>query len=226
MWHVTFSGTTAGTAIILTMALPPALRAQDPRTQSQTSAVQRLTHDSTTRQTVSGRMRELRCRGKPGIDIRVYQESSPRTPKLVTMVLRYDRPKETRTLGQVGMGTVDYGASLQLIPGSCTWRYDGAKDIPFEPGVVYFDIDRDAQGWTSSAARDTTIDVAMNFPDVVSLPRYQRFHAVLGVLRGRRDQRVHQLRPARTSGATDRLRRWAARYGSAIHDPLGRAGAR
>ena len=172
MWHVAFSSTTAGTAVILTTILAPALRAQDPRTQSQTSAVQRLTHDSTARQTVSGRMRDLRCRGKPGIDIRVHQESSPRTPSLVTMVLRYELPKETRTLGQVGMGTVDYGVSLQLIPGSCTWRYDGSKDIPFEPGVVYFDIPRDGQSGRAPGARDTTIDVAMNFPDVVSLPRY------------------------------------------------------
>ena len=172
MWHVTFSSATAGTALVLTTILTPALRAQDPRTQSQTSAVQRLTHDSSARQTVSGRIRELRCRGKPGIDIRVHQESSPRTPRLITMVLRYELPKETRTLGQVGMGTVDYGVSLQLIPGSCTWRYAGAKDIPFEPGVVYFDIDRDAQPFAAAGARDTSIDVAMNFPDAVSLPHY------------------------------------------------------
>ena len=172
MWYITFSSITAGTAIILTMMLPPTLRTQDHRTQSQTSAVQRLTHDSTPRLSVSGTMRDLRCRGKPGIDIKVHQESSPRTPSLVTMVLRYDLPKETRTLGQVGMGTVDYGVSLQLIPGSCTWRYDGAKDVPFEPGVLYFDIPRDGQAWRAPGARDTTIDVAMNFPDVVSLPRY------------------------------------------------------
>jgi hypothetical protein len=68
------------------------------------------------------------------------------------------------------MGSLDYGTSLQLIPGSCTWRYDGATNIPIEPGVLYFDIDRNAQAY--AAARDTSIDVAMNFPDAVSLPRY------------------------------------------------------
>jgi hypothetical protein len=149
MRQVTLSSTTAGTALILATILALPLRAQ-----------------------VTGRTRDLRCRGKPGIDIWIYQESSPRTPKLVTMVLRYERPRETRALGQVGMGTVDYGVSLQLVPGSCTWRYDGAKDIPFEPGIVYFDIPRDAQAWTAPGARDTTIDVAMNFADVGSITRY------------------------------------------------------
>lgn len=148
MWHVRFLSRVASAAFIPVAVLSPALLAQ------------------------GGAMRELRCRGKPGIDIRVHQEPSPRTPYMVTMALRYERPKETRTLGQVGMGTVDYGVSLQLIPGSCTWRYDGSKDIPFEPGVVYFDIVRDAQQYAAPGARDTTIDVAMNFPDVVSLPRY------------------------------------------------------
>ena len=169
MLHDMFSSTTAGTAILLTAMLAPDARAQTPRTQSQTSAVQRLTHDTTTRQTASGRIRDLRCRGKPGIDMKVYQESSPRTPKLVTMVLRYDRPRETRSVGQEGMGTVDHGMSLQLVPGSCTWRYADSRGIPIEPGVVYFDIPRDAQ---AGSARDTTIDVAMNFADVVSLTRY------------------------------------------------------
>lgn len=148
MWHVRFLRSVASAAFIQVTVFSPALHAQ------------------------SGAMRDLRCRGKPGIDIRVHQDPSPRTPSLVTMVLRYDLPKETRSLGQVGMGTVDYGMTLQFIPGSCSWRTAGSKDIPFEPGVVYFDLPRDAQSWKASGARDTTIDVAMNFPDVVSLPRY------------------------------------------------------
>ena len=148
MWHVRFLSRVAGAAFIQATVLSPALHAQ------------------------SGTTRDLRCRGKPGIDIRVHQDPSPRTSSLVTMVLRYERPRETRTLEQGSMGSLNYGVSLQLIPGSCTWRYDGVTNIPLEPGVVYFDIDRDAQAWKAPSARDTTIDVAMNFPDVVSLTRY------------------------------------------------------
>ena len=168
MWRTKFFNLTAVAPFVLTMLASP-VGAQNPRTQSQTSAVQRLTHDSTAKPTVSGVMRYLRCRGKPGIDIRMHQDPSPRSERYVTMALRYDLPKETRILGPVGMGTVDYGMSLELIPGSCTWRTAGSKDIPFEPGVVYFDISRDAQMRT---VRDTSIDVAVNLPDVASLPRY------------------------------------------------------
>ena len=146
MWHVRLLKSVAGAAFMQVAVLSSVLHAQ------------------------TGNTRDLRCRGKPGIDIRVHQDPSPRTARLITMVLRYDLPKETRTLSPSGMGSIDYGMSLQLIPGSCTWRYDGARNIPVEPGVLYFDIDRDAQSY--AAVRDTSIDVAMNFPDAVSLPRY------------------------------------------------------
>ena len=45
------------------------------------------------------------------------------------------------------MGTVDNGVTLQFLPGTCTWGAGVSPDIPPEPGVVYFDLERDAQAW-------------------------------------------------------------------------------
>jgi hypothetical protein len=116
--------------------------------------------------------RELRCRGKAGIDLRIDQDPSPRVPKLVAMSLRYERPERTRAFAQEGMGLVDYGVSIQNLPGTCTWNPWGFPDIPPEPGVVHFDLPRDAQAWLSPGDKDTTITAAANFPDVASLTRY------------------------------------------------------
>ena len=119
----------------------------------------------------TGQTRELVCRGKPGIDLRIERDPSPRESDQVAMVLRYELPKEVRSVGQQGMGTIDYGRSVQFIPGSCTWG-SSWPDVPREPGVVYFDLLRDAQGWAAPGARDTSIGAAEYYPDVSSLPRF------------------------------------------------------
>lgn len=161
----------AGWATLLLAALPLAAgQAQTPHTRSQTSVVPRLPSDSSATRTATGRIRELKCRGKPGIAMSVHQDPSPRDARYVTMVLRYDPVKETRTLSYSGMGTVDNGRSIEFIPGSCTWGSGTYPDIPVEPRVVYFDLPRDAQA--PLGARDTTSDVAAMYPDVTSLPRF------------------------------------------------------
>ena len=168
MSHVSIYGLT-GTMLLLAAF---AAEAQEPHSQSQTSVVRQLSRDGSATRTVSGRTRELRCRGKPGIDMRIHQDSSPRYPHFVTMVLRYEPATPTRSVGQEGMGLVDYGMSLALLPGMCTWNAGAIADIPPEPGVVYFDLRRDAQAWAAPGARDTTITAAVNWPDIVTLPRY------------------------------------------------------
>ncbi|HUF35337.1 MAG TPA: hypothetical protein VMN37_05260 [Gemmatimonadales bacterium] len=172
MSHFPFHGMSGGTMLLLAAALAPAAAAQDPHSRRQTSAVQQLSRDSSATPRVSGIMRELRCRGKPGIDLRIHQDSSPRYPGYVTMVLRYEPVKPTRAFRQEGMGLVDYGMELALLPGMCTWRWGGGTDVPPEPGVVYFDLPRDAQPGAAPGLRDTTIDAAANFPDPATLPRY------------------------------------------------------
>ena len=172
MSHVPMHAMAGGTMLLLVAALARAAEAQDPRTQPQTSAVQRLGLDTTPAPGATGHMRELRCRGKPGIDLRIHQAPSPRYPHLVTLALRYEPVKPTRSVGQEGMGLVDYGVSLALLPGMCTWRYSGSTDITPEPGIVYFDVPRDGQAWAAPGMRDTTIDGAAKFPDLPSLQRY------------------------------------------------------
>ncbi len=54
----------------------------------------------------------------------------------------------------------------------CTWSLSGSADSRREPGVVYFDVYRDAQAWAAPGTRDTTINAAAHHADVVSLPRY------------------------------------------------------
>jgi hypothetical protein len=118
----------------------------------------------------TGVTRELVCRGKPGIDLRVHRESVPERPGHVTMVLRYERLKEVHNIVQRGMGGYQT-RSLQFIPGSCTWG-GGQPGIPFEPLVVYFDLPRDAQTHLAPARRDTTPHAAVSYPDVASVHRY------------------------------------------------------
>ncbi len=107
--------------------------------------------------------RELVCRGKPGIDLRIERDPSPRRADQVAMVLRYERPGQPRSAGDRG---------VQFIPGSCTWNLGGFEGVPPEPGMVYFDLPRDAQGYARSGQRDTTAGAAIAYPDVVSMPRY------------------------------------------------------
>jgi len=161
-----------GGLLILATAL--AADAQTPRTGRTTSAVDQLGLDEPPppQPTVVGRTRELICRGKEEIDLRVEQDPSPRQPKQVAMVLRYERPKMTTSLGYEGMGTVDYGMTNAKLPGTCSWNPTGSRDVPPEPGVVYFDLERDAQAWAPPGTRDTTINAAVSYPDVASLPRY------------------------------------------------------
>ena len=102
----------------------------------------------------TGDTRELICRGKPGIDLRIEQDPSPRQPDQVAMVLRYERPKD------------------QWIPGSCGWNPNGFEGVPLEPGVVHFDVPRDGQTWAAPGARDTSVEAAAHYPDVTSVPRY------------------------------------------------------
>ena len=111
----------------------------------------------------AGVLRELVCRGKPDIDLRVERDTSPRDARLLTMVLHYDR-------GDAKAGE-DY---RQLQPGACTWNPYGFDGVPPEPGAVYFDVPREAQEWSASGTRrlDTTVNAAAFFPDPVSLPRY------------------------------------------------------
>jgi hypothetical protein len=113
----------------------------------------------------TGQARELICRGKPGIDVRVEQDPSPRRADQVAMVLRYERPREVRSAGQEGSG-------VEFIPGSCTWNLGGFEGVPPEPGMVYFDLPRDAQAHAGPGQRDTTAAAGIAFPDVVSMPRY------------------------------------------------------
>jgi hypothetical protein len=169
----------AGTCgCLLMVAAALAAHGQTPQSRRTTSAVEQLGLDDTaagatgTGATGSGVIRELRCRGKAGIDLRIDRDPSPRQPKLVAMTLRYGRPERKRSFAQEGMGLVDHGVSLQFLPGTCTWNPGGFKDIPPEPGEVYFDLPRDGQAWLSPGDRDTTIGAAVHFPDVASLSRY------------------------------------------------------
>lgn len=111
----------------------------------------------------SGQVRELVCRGKAGIDLRVDRDPSPRDAKLVAMVLKYQRSSTTP-----GM---DY---KNLDPGACSWNPGAWADYPPEPGVAYFDLPNEAQRWSDPGTRqmDTTALAAEHFPDVISVPRY------------------------------------------------------
>jgi hypothetical protein len=156
---------------ILVLAGTLTVQAQTPNSARTNSAVDQLGLDDPA-PAVFSRPRELRCRGKEGIDLRVEQDPSPRQPKLVAMVLHYERPKVTTSLSYEGMGTVDNGMSVQNLPGTCTWNPTLSKEVPPEPMVVYFDLPRDAQAWAAPGSRDTTIEAAVSYPDVASMTRY------------------------------------------------------
>jgi hypothetical protein len=149
--------------VLLTGYVTP-VEAQAPGSRRTTSAVGQLgLTDTAPPAAGTGAMRELVCRGKPGIDLRRDQEASPRDPRLVTMALHYQR------------STRAPGAEYQhLEPGTCTWNPAGWEGVPPEPGVVYFDLAREAQSWSAPGERqlDTTINAAAHFPDLLSVPRY------------------------------------------------------
>lgn len=111
----------------------------------------------------SGTLRELVCRGREGLDLRIEQDPSLRNPQHVSMTLRYQRSVEKT--GE------DY---RELEPGACTWNPLGWPDVPAEPGRVLFDVAREAQPWSATGTRwlDTTLYAAAFFPDPVTLPRY------------------------------------------------------
>ena len=110
-----------------------------------------------------GRLHEMVCRGKAGIDLRVDRNPSPRDPREVAMVLKYQR--STTTPG------MEY---KNLDAGACSWNPGAWPDYPVEPGVVYFDLPNEAQRWSDPGTRemDTTALAAEHFPDVISVPRY------------------------------------------------------
>ena len=105
-----------------------------------------------------GRIRELGCRGGPGLSFRVDLDPSPRDTTYV--VMRVDYRPSTKAVG------FDYRA---LDPGTCTWNPTRSADYPAEPGNVRFDLKRIGQPWP---AKDTSIKAGAFFPDPVSLPRY------------------------------------------------------
>ena len=169
MSRLLLSSLTCG-SVLLTATIAVA---QTPHSGRTTTAVEQLGLDNTAAAPPgTGRVRELMCLGKPGIDLRVDREPSPRDPRLVAMVLHYERPKRVTSLSYEGMGTVDNGVSLQYLPGTCGWGGGVYPDIPLEPLVVYFDLPRDGQPWAPAGQRDTTIDAAASYPDVASLTRY------------------------------------------------------
>lgn len=147
--------------------------AQTPSSQRTTSVVGQLgLHDTAGPPSPTGATRELVCRGKEGIDLRVHENPSPRLPKQVTMALRYERPQRATVLVQQGMGSVDPGVSVNNFPGTCNWNPTLSPNVPVEPGIVYFDLPTDAQAWQAPGARDTTVNAAVNWPDVASVTRY------------------------------------------------------
>jgi hypothetical protein len=108
-------------------------------------------------------MHELVCRGVSGISLKVDQDPSPRDPASVTMALRY-KPATKPT-----------GPDVRLLePGTCTWNPLGASGVKPEPGIVRFDVRREAQPWSLNTTRmlDTTAGAARFFPDPITLPRY------------------------------------------------------
>jgi hypothetical protein len=110
-----------------------------------------------------GRIRELTCRGKVGIALKVDLDPSPRDTAMVVMSLEYTR------------STALVRDSLKLLaPGSCTWNSYGWEGYPVEPGRVRFDVWRQAQRYSDTATRimDTTVGAARFFPDPITLPRY------------------------------------------------------
>lgn len=107
-----------------------------------------------------GMTRELICRGAPDIDLRFDKDPSPLNPDMTRFVLRY-KP------GQQPVGT-EY---QNLAPGHCSWNPINDREIPAEPGIVYFDVERHFLG-EGSALPDTSILAAELYPDRATVPRY------------------------------------------------------
>lgn len=109
------------------------------------------------------RLRELTCRGKPGIDLKITQRPSPDDSRFVRMTLRYVRPP-----GSAGANFEKLG------PGECTWNPTGLTGVPPEPGTVQFDVLKEAQQWSATTTRqlDTTYLAAAFFADTITVPRY------------------------------------------------------
>jgi hypothetical protein len=78
----------------------------------------------------TGKLRQLVCRGAPGLDIRPDPDSAPGNA-YVAMVLRY-----RRTVHRPGD---DF---RNLDPGSCSWNPLGDFSVKSEPGIVRFHVDR------------------------------------------------------------------------------------
>lgn len=110
-----------------------------------------------------GATRVLVCRGKPGIVLKVQTDPSPDNPRNVRVVLQYERATQK----------VDEDFN-NLAPGTCAWNPANWPDVPVEPGIVYFDLPREAQPWSETVKRliDTTLNAAVHFPDMITLPRY------------------------------------------------------
>jgi hypothetical protein len=107
-----------------------------------------------------GLIRELVCRGAPDIDLRFDKDPSPLNPDMIRFVLRY-KP------GQQPVGT-EYQS---LAPGSCSWNPINDREIPAEPGILYFDAERHFLG-EGVALPDTSILAAELYPDRQTIPRY------------------------------------------------------
>lgn len=110
-----------------------------------------------------GTTRILVCRGKPGIVLKIQKDPSPDNPRNVRVVLQYERPTQK----------VDEDFN-NLAPGTCSWNPANWPDVPVEPGIVYFDLPKEAQPWSETGKRlmDTTMNAAVHFPDMITLPRY------------------------------------------------------
>ncbi|HEY0677880.1 MAG TPA: hypothetical protein VGD17_06325 [Chitinophagaceae bacterium] len=110
-----------------------------------------------------GATRVLVCRGKPGIVLKVQTDPSPDNPRYVRVVLQYERATQK----------VDEDFN-NLAPGTCAWNPANWPDVPVEPGIVYFDLPKEAQPWSETVKRliDTTLNAAVHFPDMITLPRY------------------------------------------------------
>lgn len=110
-----------------------------------------------------GIIRALTCRGGAAIDIRIDKDPSPDDPGKIRAVLRYQRATQP----------VDLELN-NLAPNTCSWNPGNFPDVPLEPGVVYFDMPKEAQPWSETGPRmiDTTMNAAVHFPDMKTLPRY------------------------------------------------------
>jgi hypothetical protein len=117
--------------LLLCLACGTSVSAQYPAAKRKTSAAGTLRADAGNATAVTGNTRELICRGKPGLHLTTEQDSSPRNPRQVAVSLSYRRSSKPP------------GTSYEhLEPGSCTWNPGGYADVPAEPGIVRFDLDR------------------------------------------------------------------------------------